>query len=62
MTASVIFVMGFAIGFLLSYMGVHISSSEKANKLDRLNRQPDEKWSNTILESVNAENIRAYLK
>ena len=58
----VILLVGFALGFLFSYAGIHYSSSDKAKKLDKLIQEDNEEWSKILLDSVSSHNLRGYLK
>ena len=57
-----ILVIGFAIGFSVSFLGKSNSTAKKETTLERLTQEADEKWSSTYIESVNAKKIRSYLK
>ena len=47
---------------LLVYTIQNSNSSDENGKLDFLTEEADEKWSSTLIESVNAGNIRKNLR
>ena len=58
----IILSIGVILGFAISYCGVHHTARAKANILDSLTEEADEKWSSYILDSMRADNIRTYLR